>query len=195
MAIQRMDNVGVVVDDLEAAIAFFVELGLELEGEAAVEGGWVDRVVGLDDVRVDIAMMRTPTGTAGSRPWQACRCSTSRTKTYGSGQHGDGAAPDVFESENAPGQQWRPTGEALEEFLFHVAVVEAVMSDPHVLVANNHVVGGKPESVRPCRFRRVEDRLGLRPSDRLDAPRPAIRRYGRRNRAAEPSLDDVLDVS
>ncbi len=62
MAIQRMDNVGVVVDDLAAATAFFVELGLELEGEAAVEGRWVDRVVGLDGVRVDIAMVRTPDG-------------------------------------------------------------------------------------------------------------------------------------
>jgi catechol 2,3-dioxygenase-like lactoylglutathione lyase family enzyme len=57
-----MDHVGVVVDDLGAAIAFFVELGLELEGEAAVEGRWVDRVAGLDGVRVDIAMMRTPDG-------------------------------------------------------------------------------------------------------------------------------------
>jgi len=62
MAILRMDNVGVVVDDLEAATAFFVELGLELEGETPVEGRWVDRVVGLDDVRVDIAMLRTPDG-------------------------------------------------------------------------------------------------------------------------------------
>jgi catechol 2,3-dioxygenase-like lactoylglutathione lyase family enzyme len=62
MTIQRMDHVGVVVDDLEAATAFFVELGLELEGEAAVEGRWVDRVVGLDDVRVDVAMVRTPDG-------------------------------------------------------------------------------------------------------------------------------------
>ena len=60
MTIQRMDNVGIVVDDLEAAIAFFVELGMELEGEAPIEGRWVDRVVGLDGVRVDIAMMRTP---------------------------------------------------------------------------------------------------------------------------------------
>ena len=57
-----MDNVGVVVDDLDAAVAFFVELGLELEGEATVEGLWVDRVVGLDDVRADIAMVRTPDG-------------------------------------------------------------------------------------------------------------------------------------
>jgi catechol 2,3-dioxygenase-like lactoylglutathione lyase family enzyme len=62
MAIQRMDNIGVVVDDLEAATAFFVELGLELEGEATVEGRWVDRVIGLDGVRSDIAMMRTPDG-------------------------------------------------------------------------------------------------------------------------------------
>ena len=58
----RLDHVGVVVDDLEAAIAFFVELGMELEGEAPIEGRWVDRVVGLDDVRVDIAMMRSPDG-------------------------------------------------------------------------------------------------------------------------------------
>ena len=62
MTIQRMDHVDVVVDDLEAAIAFFVELGMELEGKQAVEGRWVDRVVGLDDVRVDIAMVRTPDG-------------------------------------------------------------------------------------------------------------------------------------
>jgi catechol 2,3-dioxygenase-like lactoylglutathione lyase family enzyme len=58
MAILRMDNVGVVVDDLAAAIAFFVELGLELEGETTVEGSSVDRLVGLDDVRTDIALMR-----------------------------------------------------------------------------------------------------------------------------------------
>ena len=62
MAIQRMDNVLIVVDDLEAAKAFFAELGMELEGETQVEGRWVDRVVGLNDVRADIAMMRTPDG-------------------------------------------------------------------------------------------------------------------------------------
>src|SRR3954469_9960931 len=65
MTIQRMDNVLIVVDDLEAAKAFFVELGLELEGETTVEGRSVDRVVGLDDVRADIAMMRTPDGHSG----------------------------------------------------------------------------------------------------------------------------------
>jgi len=62
MTIQRMDNVGVVVDDLQAAIAFFVELGLELEGETPVEGRWVDRIIGLAGARSDIAMMRTPDG-------------------------------------------------------------------------------------------------------------------------------------
>src|SRR5437588_13089715 len=62
MTIQRMDNVLIVVDDLEAAKAFFAELGMELEGEAPLEGRWVDRVVGLDDVRADITMMRTPDG-------------------------------------------------------------------------------------------------------------------------------------
>lgn len=57
-----MDNIGIVVGDLKAAIAFFVELGLELEGEMTVEGQWVDRVVGLNGVRNDVAMMRTPDG-------------------------------------------------------------------------------------------------------------------------------------
>src|SRR5678815_4540357 len=62
MALLRMDNVLIVVDDLEAAKAFFAELGMELEGEAQLEGPWVDRTVGLKDVRADIAMMRTPDG-------------------------------------------------------------------------------------------------------------------------------------
>ncbi len=57
-----MDNVLIVVDDLEAATAFFVEIGMELEGEDPVEGLWVDRVVGLDDVRQHVAMLRTPDG-------------------------------------------------------------------------------------------------------------------------------------
>jgi catechol 2,3-dioxygenase-like lactoylglutathione lyase family enzyme len=57
-----MDHVGIVVDDLAAATAFFVELGLKLQGEGAVEGGWVDRVVGLEGVRAEIAMMETPDG-------------------------------------------------------------------------------------------------------------------------------------
>jgi catechol 2,3-dioxygenase-like lactoylglutathione lyase family enzyme len=62
MTIQRMDNVGIVVDDMDAAIAFFTELGMELEGEAEIEGPWADRTVGLDGIRCDIAMMRTPDG-------------------------------------------------------------------------------------------------------------------------------------
>jgi len=60
--IQRMDNVLIVVEDLEAAKAFFAELGMELEGETTVEGEWVGRVIGLEDVRADITMMRTPDG-------------------------------------------------------------------------------------------------------------------------------------
>ncbi|MDX3311535.1 VOC family protein [Streptomyces sp. NPDC054884] len=62
MTIQRMDNVGIVVDDLEAAVAFFTELGMELEGEAELEGVCPDRMLGLDGVRSAIAMMRTPDG-------------------------------------------------------------------------------------------------------------------------------------
>ena len=62
MTIQRMDNVAIVVDDLAAAMAFFAELGMELEGTAQIAGRWADRTVGLDGIRSDIAMMRTPDG-------------------------------------------------------------------------------------------------------------------------------------
>ncbi|MHA6625776.1 VOC family protein [Pseudonocardia sichuanensis] len=62
MAIKRMDNVLIVVDDLDAAVSFFVELGMELEGEGPVEGRWVERVIGIDGVREDVAMLRTPDG-------------------------------------------------------------------------------------------------------------------------------------
>jgi catechol 2,3-dioxygenase-like lactoylglutathione lyase family enzyme len=62
MTIQRMDHVGIVVDDLAAATAFFIELGLKLQGEGSVEGGWVDRVVGFEGVRAQIAMLETPDG-------------------------------------------------------------------------------------------------------------------------------------
>ena len=62
MAIKRMDNVGIVVDDLAETIDFFAELGLELEGRAMVEGEWAGSVTGLGDQRVEIAMMRTPDG-------------------------------------------------------------------------------------------------------------------------------------
>ena len=62
MAVKRMDNVGIVVEDLDATIAFFRELGLELEGKGSVEGAWAGRVTGLGDQHVEIAMMRTPDG-------------------------------------------------------------------------------------------------------------------------------------
>src|SRR6478609_2606550 len=65
MTLLRMDNVLIVVEDLEAAQAFFTELGMELEGETQVEGPWVGSVIGLGDVRADIAMMRTPDGHSG----------------------------------------------------------------------------------------------------------------------------------
>ena len=65
MAIQRMDNVLIVVEDLDAMIAFLVELGMELEGKGPVEGRWVEQVIGIDDVRQDVAMLRTPDGHGG----------------------------------------------------------------------------------------------------------------------------------
>ena len=62
MTVLRMDNVGIVFEDLDAAVAFFTELGLELEGRSMVEGRWAERVVALDDMQVEVAMMHTPDG-------------------------------------------------------------------------------------------------------------------------------------
>jgi catechol 2,3-dioxygenase-like lactoylglutathione lyase family enzyme len=62
VTLQRMDNVGIVVESLDAAVSFFAELGLELEGRATIEGDWAERVTGLRHMRVEIAMMRTPDG-------------------------------------------------------------------------------------------------------------------------------------
>ena len=62
MTVQRLDNVGIVVESLEDAVAFFAELGLELEGRATIDGDWSGRVTGLRDQRVEVAMMRTPDG-------------------------------------------------------------------------------------------------------------------------------------
>ena len=62
MTIKRMDNVGIVIEDIDAALVFFTELGLELEGRSTIEGEWAGRVTGLRDQRVEIAMMRTPDG-------------------------------------------------------------------------------------------------------------------------------------
>jgi len=62
MTVKRMDNVGIVVEDMDTAIAFFTELGLEFEGRAPIEGAWAEGVTGLRGMRVEIAMMRTPDG-------------------------------------------------------------------------------------------------------------------------------------
>lgn len=62
MSLKRMDNVLIVVEDLEAAKAFFIELGMVLEGEMPIEGRWVDRIIGIEDTRAEIAMLRTPDG-------------------------------------------------------------------------------------------------------------------------------------
>jgi catechol 2,3-dioxygenase-like lactoylglutathione lyase family enzyme len=62
MTIHRMDNVLIVVEDLDAVVAFFVALGMELEGKGPIEGRWVERVIGIDDVRQEVAMLRTPDG-------------------------------------------------------------------------------------------------------------------------------------
>jgi catechol 2,3-dioxygenase-like lactoylglutathione lyase family enzyme len=85
MTIRRMDHVGIVVDDLAAATEFFVELGLELQGEGRVEGRWVDRVVGLDGVRAEIAMLQTADGT-GDSSW---RNSTRRRPRAATGTRPD----------------------------------------------------------------------------------------------------------
>ncbi|SNT37279.1 Catechol 2,3-dioxygenase [Asanoa hainanensis] len=65
MALKRMDNVLIVVEDLDAVIAFFVELGMELQGKGPVEGSWVESVIGVEGVRQDVAMLRTPDGHGG----------------------------------------------------------------------------------------------------------------------------------
>jgi len=64
MSVKRMENVGIVVEDLAATVAFFVELGLELEGETTVDGSWAARISGFDEVQLDVAMVRTPDGTS-----------------------------------------------------------------------------------------------------------------------------------
>jgi catechol 2,3-dioxygenase-like lactoylglutathione lyase family enzyme len=105
MAIQRMDHVGIVVDDIAAATAFFVELGLKLQGEASVEGGWVDRVVGLEGVQAEIVMLETPDGHGR----------IELTKFHApSGQSGDRHAPA-----NAPG---------IRHVTFQVDGIDAVLA-------------------------------------------------------------------
>jgi catechol 2,3-dioxygenase-like lactoylglutathione lyase family enzyme len=90
MTVRRMDHVGVVVDDLPAAIAFFVELGLEPRGESPVEGEWVDRVLGLEGVRAELAMLQTPDGKA------RLELSTFHAPSYeGESAHAPSNAPGV----------------------------------------------------------------------------------------------------
>ena len=105
MTVQRLEHIGVVVDDLAAATAFFVALGLEVEGEASVEGRLVDRINGLDGVRADIVFLRTPDG--GSKLELA---------KYHSPAH---EANDVPVAPNAPG---------IRHILFRVDDIEASLA-------------------------------------------------------------------
>ena len=105
MAVQRMEHVGIVVEDLPAAIEFFVELGLGVQGEGSVEGGWVDRIVGLDGVRADFAIMQTPDGNG--------RLELTKFRSPSS-PAGDGQAPA-----NTPG---------IRHILFAVDDIDAVVA-------------------------------------------------------------------
>ena len=144
MTIQRMEHVGIVVDDLEAATAFFGELGLKLQGEGQVEGGWVDRVVGLEGVRVEYAMVETPDGHG--------RLELVKFHSP-SGRGGDGHAPanilgirssigsatsaarrgssSSWRSESADGSGTRRLGDEA----YHVARDEEMTRDPAVELA------------------------------------------------------------
>ncbi|UGS36465.1 VOC family protein [Capillimicrobium parvum] len=106
MTVLRLEHIGIVVDDLAAAIAFFVALGLELEGEASVEGSSVDRINGLEGVRADIAMLRTPDGNG------KVELARYRSPSYAGG---DQPAPA-----NAPG---------IRHILFVVDDIEASLDD------------------------------------------------------------------
>ncbi len=105
MTIQRMDHVGIVVDDLAAATEFFVELGLELQGEGSVEGDVVDRIVGLEGVRSDLAFLQTPDG----------HTQLELTKFHTPAHHGDNRE----EPPNAPG---------LRHLTFAVEDIDAVLA-------------------------------------------------------------------
>ncbi len=106
MTVLRLEHIGIVVDDLAAATAFFVALGLELEGEASVEGGSVDRINGLEGVRADVVILRTPDGNA------KVELATYRSPSY---EGGDGGPPPA----NAPG---------IRHILFVVDDVEASLA-------------------------------------------------------------------
>ena len=106
MTVLRLEHIGIVVDDLAAATAFFVALGLEVDGEASVEGDLVDRINGLDGVRADVVMLRTPDG----KP--QLELAKYRSPTY----EGDGGAAPA----NAPG---------IRHILFVVDDIEASLAD------------------------------------------------------------------
>jgi catechol 2,3-dioxygenase-like lactoylglutathione lyase family enzyme len=106
MTVQRLEHIGIVVDDLAAATAFFVALGLDLEGEASVEGGSVDRINGLEGVRADVVMLRTPDGNG------CVELAKYRSPSY---EGGDGPAPPA----NAPG---------IRHILFVVDDIEASLA-------------------------------------------------------------------
>jgi catechol 2,3-dioxygenase-like lactoylglutathione lyase family enzyme len=134
MMIQRMDHVGIVVDDLAAATAFFVGLGLKLQGERTVEGGWVDRVVGLESVRAEIAMVEAPDGHGR----------LELTKFHApSGQDGDRHAPP-----NTPG---------IRHVAFEVDDIDAVLAS--LRARGVELVGGVEryaDSYRLCYIRGPE---------------------------------------
>src|SRR6185437_1748332 len=102
MALKRMDNVGIVVDDLEVTIAFFRELGLDLEGRATIEGEWAGRVTGLGDQRVEIAMMRTPDVSGNS--------ATSFPLSYEPGQCGSRFVTGAGDAEGSTAATTRCSG-------------------------------------------------------------------------------------
>jgi catechol 2,3-dioxygenase-like lactoylglutathione lyase family enzyme len=106
MTVQRLEHIGIVVDDLAAATAFFAALGLELEGETSVQGGSVDRINGLQGVRADIVIMRTPDGNG------KVELARYRSPSY-EGEHGPAPA-------NAPG---------IRHILFVVDEIEASLAD------------------------------------------------------------------
>ena len=106
MTVLRLEHIGIVVDDLVAATAFFTALGLDVEGEASVEGGSVDRINGLEGVRADIAMLRTPDGNA------KVELATYRSPSY----DGDDRPPPA----NAPG---------IRHILFAVDDIQASLAD------------------------------------------------------------------
>jgi catechol 2,3-dioxygenase-like lactoylglutathione lyase family enzyme len=122
MTVQRLEHIGIVVDDLAAATAFFAALGLELEGEASVEGGSVDRINGLEGVRADIVMLRTPDGNG------KVELAKYRSPSY---EGDDGPAPT-----NAPG---------IRHILFVVDDIEASLAG--LRAHGGELVGGLPSPI------------------------------------------------